>query len=156
MAGAARSDLGQGIGESVTITHTLMVNEVPFPVSLAGIDAELTQRVDADLGVDLQDVAIRLALGDGALTPHEVVAVMVASLVQSDEPADHRFLLKRVGVSTKLEMVATDDDPDEPVAAPVAPEPIDPDVLAAAREIVSAADLADAYAEGRTLAEVPA
>lgn len=99
----------------MAITHTLMVNEVPFPVSLAGIDAELTQRVEADLGVDLQDVAVRLVLGDGALTPHEVVAVMVASLVQSDEPADHRWLLKRVGIGSTVEMIATE-NPDEAAA----------------------------------------
>lgn len=95
---------------SITVT----VGGELFPVEIEAIDAETTARIAADLGLSVEVIVAKVLQGQAdEIDRHEVVALQVASLIQSDEPADHRWLLRRMTVGTVCEVVASVELPDE-------------------------------------------
>lgn len=98
---------------------TVRVGDALFPVEIEAVSAETTARVAADLGLSIEAIVIKALEGRGdEIDRHEVVALQVVSLIQSDEPADHRWLLRQMTVGTVCEFSTTVEIPgdEEPAA----------------------------------------
>ena len=97
---------------------TVRVGDELFPVEIEAVDAETTARIATDLGLSLEAIAAKVLQGQAdEIDRHEVVALQVVSLIQSDEPADHRWLLRQMTVGTVVEVESSVSLPDDEEAA---------------------------------------
>lgn len=92
------------------------VEGVDYGVDLEAITGEQVVRLRLDLGVSPADLIARIDSETAELP--EIVALMVLALEQADEPADHRWLLRHIDLTTEVELSLVVDD--EPAAEPAA------------------------------------
>lgn len=78
----------------------LTIDKQVYEVDLALVTGEQVIEIRNDLGIEVGPLLATLAASEAELP--ELVALMVLSLRQADEPADHRWLARHIALGADV------------------------------------------------------